>query len=68
MTIYQHEFKSTMLANCSYNSDTQELTVTFQNGKDYIYKEVSINTYTDLIGAKSAGAYFSSIKKDLVQK
>jgi hypothetical protein len=68
MTIYNHTFKSTMLDSCSYNSDDQELTVVFQNGKSYIFKEVPFNTYTDLTTAKSAGVYFNQIKASLVQK
>ena len=68
MTIYNHIFeKSTVLDNCSYDSEKQELSITFQNGKTYRYKEVSINTFNDLIGAKSAGQYFSSIKAGLAQ-
>jgi hypothetical protein len=69
MTVYHHTFeKSSFLSDCSYDSDKGELTVGFHNGKSYTYKEVVINTYTDLIGAKSAGAYFASIKNGLVQK
>lgn len=69
MTIHNHQFeKSNVLDNASYDSETQELTLAFISGKSYTYKEVSINTYTDLIGAKSAGSYFHSIKKSLVLK
>jgi len=69
MTIYNHTFeKSSFLDNASYNSETMELTVGFQNGKSYAYKEVAYNTYTDLINAKSAGGYFASIKNNLVLK
>jgi hypothetical protein len=69
MTIYNHTFpKSSFLASCSYDSDEQELSIGFHNGKVYYYKEVPFNTYTDLTTAKSAGGYFASIKNSLVQK
>lgn len=59
---------STMLASCSYDGKEKELTVTFKNGRQYVYIDVPEDTYNSLIGAKSAGGYFNAIKKDLVQK
>jgi len=59
---------SAMLASCSYNEADKELTVTFKNGKDYVYVDVDKSIYNDLINAQSAGRYFNSIKKDLKQK
>jgi hypothetical protein len=67
--IYNHTFeKSSFLASCSYDSDKQELTINFHNGRSYTYVEVSINTYNDLVNAKSAGIYFSQIKSELKLK
>ena len=64
-----HEFiESTMLASCEFNPETKELMVEFKNGKKYYYVEVPAEIYSDLITAKSAGKFFNSIKKDLVQK
>lgn len=68
MTGIFHEFKSAMLANAVYNTETKELTVTFANGKSYTYEDVDREIWNALIGAKSAGAYFNSIKKDLKVK
>lgn len=68
MTIHNFQFNSSMLSDCSYDSEANELTVTFNNGKSYTYVDVPFNTYVDLTNAKSAGQYFNSIKKGLVQK
>ena len=64
-----HEFtESTMLASCEYDPETKELMVEFKNGKKYYYADVDPAIYDDLITAKSAGKFFNSIKRDLVQK
>ncbi len=69
MTIHMHTFSgSSMLASCTYNTDSEELVVTFANGKPYTYEEVPKNIYDELIEAKSAGKYFNSIKGQLNQK
>ena len=59
---------SSMLSNVSYDTEEKEMTVTFNNGRSYIYEDVDRNIYESLISAKSAGAYFNSIKKDLKVK
>lgn len=64
--IKNYEFEnSSMLAGCSYDTETKELTVTFTNGKPYTYEDVDYSIYNNLIEAASAGKYFNSIKKDL---
>lgn len=57
-----------MLSSCSYNDESEELTVTFTNGKSYTYIDVSRRTYDELIEAKSAGKYFNLMKQNLKQK
>lgn len=59
---------SSMLSSVSYDTEEREMTVTFNNGRSYIYEDVDRNIYESLIAAKSAGAYFNSIKKDLKVK
>lgn len=59
---------SSMLSSCSYNDETEELTVTFQNGNDYTYEDVDRRIYDELTNAQSAGKYFNLIKKDLKVK
>jgi len=67
--INRYEFPdSAMLASCEYNSVDKELTVTFKNGRDYIYVDVEKQIYDDLVDAPSAGRYFNSIKSQLKQK
>lgn len=61
--IRNHQFEnSSMLSNCEYNDETEELTVTFTNGKDYTYIEVPKLVYDELINSESVGRYFNSIK------
>jgi hypothetical protein len=59
---------SSMLDHCSYDTDTDELTVVFVGGKSYTYQDVDRRIYDELTGAKSAGKYFNLIKKDLKVK
>ncbi len=67
--IERYQFtNSSMLASCEYDTVAKELTVTFSNGKDYVYVDVDKQTYEDLINAPSAGKHFNSIKSGLVQK
>ena len=67
--IERYQFtNSSMLASCEYNTTERELTVTFSNGKDYVYVDVDKQIYDDLIDAPSAGKHFNSIKAGLVQK
>jgi hypothetical protein len=54
-----------MLSSCEYNEENKELTVTFSNGKDYIYEDVDKSIYDSLITAESAGKHFNSIKGQL---
>ena len=57
-----------MLSGASYNTVTNELAVTFANGKTYVYVDVDRRVWDELIGASSAGKYFNLIKKDLKVK
>lgn len=67
--ILNHQFtNSSMLVSASYNTETKEMILEFSGGKSYIYEDVDLNTYNDLISAKSAGGFFASIKKGLKQK
>ncbi len=59
---------SSMLRNCSYDDETEELTVTFTNGKSYTYDDVSKDIYDNLTNAVSAGKYFNSVKQSLTVK
>ena len=67
----KHKFyfmQSSMLSACEYDDESNELTVTFANGKDYTYEDVDKGTYENLINSTSAGKYFNSIKSQLKVK
>lgn len=67
--IIHHQFEnSSMLVNANYDIETKEMTVTFTNGKSYIYSDVDRRSFEELIGAKSAGKYFNLIKTGLKVK
>lgn len=69
MSLYNHQFtNSSMLASASWDSNSKEMVIEFNNGRTYTYEDVDMDIYNNLIGAKSAGAYFNSIKKDLKVK
>lgn len=57
-----------MLASVSYDTETKEMTLEFNGGKNYTYEDVDQNTYNNLISVKSAGGYFASVKKELKLK
>jgi hypothetical protein len=64
--IRTHTFEgSSMLASGEYNDETEEMTITFANGKDYTYIDVPKRTWDELINAESAGKYFNNCKKSL---
>lgn len=69
MSLYNHQFtNSSMLASASWDSNSKEMVIEFNNGRTYTYENVDMDIYNNLIDAKSAGAYFNSIKKDLKVK
>jgi hypothetical protein len=49
---------SSNLKAVGYDAFTQELQVEFQNGTSYIYEGVPVETFNDLLGAKSVGNFF----------
>ena len=66
MSIFNFTFQnSSMLSSVSYDDDSRELTVTFNNRKEYVYVDVDLSDYIDLTEAISPGAYFNSIKSGL---
>lgn len=68
MTIRTHTFESAMLARGEYNDETEEMTITFANGKDYVYINVPKQIWDELISANSAGRYFNLAKQTLTMK
>lgn len=62
-----HEFKSSFLKGCSYDEEKQELTVFFQNGKEYPFADVSKEIYEEFKDAESPGKYFGAYIKGKYQ-
>lgn len=59
---------SSMLSSCSYDDESEVLSVIFTNGKVYHYQDVDKRIYDELISARSAGKYFNLVKSQLKQK
>ena len=57
-----------MLAAASYDPEEKEMSIVFTGGRAYYYVDVEKDLFDNLISAKSAGQYFSSIKSRLKQK
>lgn len=55
---------STAIDKIAYNSELRELRVTFKSGRAYIYDDVPIDTYEELLSAESQGAYFNRNIRD----
>ncbi len=51
---------SSALSWVDYDPDTEELTITFTNGRSYAHQGVPEQVYQDLLSAPSAGSYYSS--------
>ena len=53
------EIKSTNLKSASYDTETEVLQITFNNGSIYDYNNVPWNVFTKLRMADSQGKYFN---------
>ena len=53
------EIKSSNLKSAVYNTESEELTVTFNNGSIYIYEKVPWAKFTKLRMAESQGKFFN---------
>ena len=57
--------RSTSIASADWDKDSQELTVTFQNGRDYTFYDVPEDVYQGLVNAASPGQYFNAVIKNV---
>ncbi|EAW33685.1 KTSC domain-containing protein [Lyngbya sp. PCC 8106] len=53
------EFNSSVLSFGLYERDTQELTLEFQSGKDYTYRNISPEVWEEFKEAESAGQFYN---------
>ncbi len=51
--------QSSNLKNASYNTETEDLTVTFNNGSIYVYNKVPWTKFTKFRMAESQGKFFN---------
>jgi len=60
MAFETHYFRSTAINHATYDSVTQNLTITFKNGRmSYTYYRVPMLVWVRFISATSAGTYFN---------
>lgn len=50
--------QSSMISYVAHDADTNALTVTFNNGKSYVYENVPVDEYHALVNAPSVGKHF----------
>ena len=50
---------SSLVQSATYNTNTQELTVTLAGNRSYIYRSVPATTVESLTSAESVGAFFN---------
>lgn len=55
---------SSMLAAVEYDTDSETLEVTFNNGRTYAYENVPQQEYEGLVNAPSPGRYYLNAIKD----
>ena len=60
MVLNRQALKSSAIALVEYDTDTQDLSVTFTNGRTYDLSGVPPDLYEGLCSASSAGSYFNT--------
>jgi len=58
-TIIEVTIQSSNLKTASYNTETEDLTITFNNGSIYVYNKVPWNKFTKFRMSESQGKYFN---------
>jgi len=56
---YGQDWVSSLIKSTDYTPDTQQLLVTFNNGQQYLYTEVTEEEYQNFCKAESKGSFFS---------
>jgi hypothetical protein len=57
--IYNATHESSMIQSSSYNTETGELSVTFNGGNTYKYERVTNEDYTSFVDSESTGKGFN---------
>jgi KTSC domain len=58
MTILSAQFQSAALSFAEYDTDSEQLEITFTSGKSYTFERVPQNIFEALRDAGSPGSYF----------
>lgn len=64
MVIRTEQLKSTALASATYDDETQDLDVTFNNGSIYTHRNVPPEVWEQLVSSGSPGRAWHSMLKD----
>lgn len=56
--ITEQEVVSSQFKKVKYNSEEKTLIITFKNNKQYLYLDVPITTFKDLMKSESLGKFF----------
>jgi hypothetical protein len=64
MTIHNITLSSTALAGATYDTEMEELTITFVSGGSYTYNDVPEDIFEGLKNAGSPGRYWHAFIKD----
>jgi len=54
------EINSSNLKSASYNTENEDLTITFNNGSIYVYNKVPWNVFTKFRLSQSQGKFFNT--------
>ena len=54
------EINSTNLKSASYDTESQDLTISFNNGSIYVYNKIPWTVFTKLRMSESQGKFFNS--------
>ena len=65
MTVLTQILSSTALESASYDTESQNLTIVFDGGGEYVYEDVPQDVYEGLIRAPSPGKFFHAMIKDV---
>lgn len=55
---------STAIDSVGYDPEHRELRITFKSDRTYVYEDVPVDTYEELLSAESRGTYFNHNIRD----
>lgn len=64
MAVEERSHRSSHIAATSYDHDSGDLTVTFTDGSEWLYRGVDPKTYNLLVSSPSVGRAFNTFVRD----